>query len=62
MGGNHELPSDPSVPLAVNQGTPAVLSDGGCDFSKAIAALAKVVVPPPGASKQAKRRLSLARS
>lgn len=59
---NHELPSDRSVPVSVNQGTPAVLSDSGCDFAKAISALAKVVVTTPAAKPQAKRRLSLARS
>ena len=59
---NHELPSDRAVPLAVNQGTPAVISDSGCDFAKAIAALAKVVVPAPQPAKHEKRRLSLARS
>jgi pilus assembly protein CpaE len=62
-----EVPSDRIVPLCVNRGNPAVLAEPGCDFSKAIVALSKTLVPAaPGSSKkqpaQHRRRLSLARS
>jgi pilus assembly protein CpaE len=56
-----ELPSDRSVPLSVNQGSPVVLTDSGGDFAKAVTALAKELVAPPKTA-QKKRRLSLARS
>jgi hypothetical protein len=49
----------------VNQGNPAVLADPGCDFAKAMTALAKTVAQSPHAGKKKddkKRRLSLARS
>jgi pilus assembly protein CpaE len=36
-----DLPSDRAVPLAVNRGAPAVLSDGGAEFSRAIAKVAR---------------------
>jgi pilus assembly protein CpaE len=36
-----EVPSDRAVPLSVNRGTPAVLADSGCDFSRALRAMAK---------------------
>lgn len=58
---NLELPSDRAVPLSVNQGTPVVLADPGCDFAKAIGALAKSVLPQPEKASR-RRRLSLARS
>ena len=41
----HELPSDQTVPLTVNRGVPAVLSEPRCDFSRAVFALAKQVAP-----------------
>jgi pilus assembly protein CpaE len=56
-----ELPSDRSVPIAVNQGTPVVLSDSGSDFSKAIQSLAKTVLPQSAQAKK-QRRLSLAKA
>jgi pilus assembly protein CpaE len=56
-----EIPSDRGVPISVNQGNPAVLADPGCDFSKAIAGLARSVVAQPQA-KKGKRRMSLARA
>jgi pilus assembly protein CpaE len=58
-----EVPSDRAVPVSVNRGTPAVLSDPGSDFSKAMTAIAKGLVgPTPKVSaKQARKRLSLAR-
>jgi pilus assembly protein CpaE len=58
---NVEVPSDRGVPISVNQGSPAVLSDPGCDFAKAITALAKSVVQQPQPKRQ-KRRLSLAKA
>jgi pilus assembly protein CpaE len=59
-----EVPSDRSVPVSVNRGTPAVISDAGSDFSKAMTAIAKgLVAPEPKkAAKQARKRLSLART
>ena len=36
-----EVPSDRAVPLSVNRGTPAVVADSGCDFSRAVRAMAK---------------------
>jgi pilus assembly protein CpaE len=48
-----EVPSDRAVPLSVNRGTPAVISDPGAEFSKAIRSLAKALLTPP---KEAKRR------
>jgi pilus assembly protein CpaE len=56
-----EVPSDRAVPISVNQGSPAVLSDPGCEFAKAISALAKTVLQQPD-SKRQKRRLSLAKA
>jgi pilus assembly protein CpaE len=56
-----EIPSDRCVPISVNQGNPAVLADPGCDFSKAMTALARSLVTKPEA-KRSKRRLSLARA
>src|SRR3954466_13262895 len=41
----HELPLDRAVPLAVNRGTPVVLADTGCDFSRAMRELAHSLVP-----------------
>ena len=56
------IPSDRIVPIAVNRGTPAVLSEPGSEFAKALNELAIAVMTP--AEKQAKprKRLSLARS
>ena len=48
-----EVPSDRAVPLSVNRGTPAVISDPGAEFSKAIRSLTKALLTPP---KEAKRR------
>ncbi|MEP7334299.1 MAG: AAA family ATPase [Actinomycetota bacterium] len=49
-----EMPSDRAVPLAVNRGTPAVLAEAGCDFSRAIRAIAKGLLEP---EQEKKRRL-----
>jgi len=49
-----EVPSERDVPLSVNRGTPAVLSDPGCDFSRAVREIAKVLVPATAPQGQAK--------
>ena len=49
-----EMPSDRAVPLAVNRGTPAVLAEAGCDFSRAVRAIAKGLLEP---EQEKKRRL-----
>jgi pilus assembly protein CpaE len=41
-----EMPSDRAVPLAVNRGTPAVLAEAGCDFSRSIRSIAKGLLEP----------------
>ena len=41
-----EMPSDRAVPLAVNRGTPAVLAEAGCDFSRAVRSIAKGLLEP----------------
>jgi pilus assembly protein CpaE len=64
---SHELPSDQTVPLTVNRGNPAVLAEPRCDFSKAIFAVAKQLVPQartaaaPPVRKAPRRKLSLVR-
>jgi pilus assembly protein CpaE len=61
---SHELPSDQTVPLTVNRGTPAVLAEPRSDFSKAIFALAKQVAPQSKTAPAPKRHrnvLSLVR-
>ncbi len=47
-----EVPSDRAVPLSVNRGTPAVLADAGCDFSRAVRAMAKGLSEPEQAKKK----------
>jgi pilus assembly protein CpaE len=51
----HEVPSDRAVPLAVNRGNPAVLADGGADFSSAVKKMAKALVAEPQQQRKAKR-------
>jgi pilus assembly protein CpaE len=53
----HEVPSDRAVPLSVNRGNPAVLSDGGSDFSSAIKKVAKSLVAQPEKQKKHRRGL-----
>ena len=53
-----EIPSDRAVPLAVNRGNPAVLSDAGCDFSRGVRDMAKGLLVPDKA-KARKRWLGL---
>jgi pilus assembly protein CpaE len=59
----YEVPSDRAVPLSVNRGQPAVISETGSDFAKAINAMAKGVMQD-GEQKQTSRRFlpSLARA
>jgi pilus assembly protein CpaE len=59
---NAEIPSDRTVPVSVNRGTPAVISEPGSDFSKAMVALSKTVMSSEQRAKRSKKRLSLARS
>jgi pilus assembly protein CpaE len=56
-----EVPSDRAVPLAVNRGNPAVLADGGADFSSAIKKMAKAIVTPEK-PKKARRGLFAGRA
>src|SRR5213592_3076647 len=58
MGVRHEVPSDRSVPIAVNRGNPAVLSDSKADFSRAVRAMAKQLVADQAAAKQKKSFLA----
>jgi pilus assembly protein CpaE len=37
------IPSDRAVPLSVNRGVPVVVADSGCDFSRGVRGLAKVL-------------------
>src|SRR5262249_45291424 len=41
----NEIPSERVVPISVNRGNPAVLAEPGSDYTKAVRALAKSVVP-----------------
>src|SRR6186997_2427359 len=52
---NFEVPSDRIVPLAVNRGNPAVVSDPKAEFSKAIRAMAKELVAAQAVAKQKKK-------
>jgi pilus assembly protein CpaE len=54
----YEVPSDRSVPIAVNRGNPAVLSDAKADFSRALRAMAKQLVASQAAAKQKKSFLA----
>jgi pilus assembly protein CpaE len=53
-----EIPSDRTVPLAVNRGNPAVLSDSKADFSRALRSMAKSLVAAQAAAKQKKSFLA----
>ncbi len=50
------VPSDRVVPIAVNRGNPAVLSDARADFSRAIRGVAKAVVPAEKPAGKSARR------
>ena len=41
---NFEVPSDRAVPLGVNRGAPPVDRRAGCDFARAIRAVAKALL------------------
>ncbi len=56
-----EVPSDRMVPISVNRGTPAVISEPGSDFAKAMNNLAKTVMTTEQDTKRSKKRMSLAR-
>jgi pilus assembly protein CpaE len=49
------VPSDHKVPLAVNRGTPLVVSDDRADFSRAIREMAKGLTPAEAAKTQKRR-------
>ena len=42
---SYEIPSDRAVPISVNKGAPAVLSEPGSDFARAINGMAKGIFP-----------------
>ena len=46
-----EIPSDRAVPLSVNKGAPAVVSEPGSDFSRAVDAMAKGMFPKEDAKR-----------
>jgi len=51
----YEVPSDRAVPLSVNKGAPAVLSEPGSDFARAIDAMAKGIFPKEEAKRSGLR-------
>jgi pilus assembly protein CpaE len=57
-----EIPSDRAVPVSVNKGAPAVLSDAGCDFARAIDAMAKGMFPKEEAKRGLRLRPSFAKA
>ncbi|MGZ4317222.1 MAG: AAA family ATPase [Gaiellaceae bacterium] len=59
---SHQVPSDRAVPIGVNRGKPVVLDDDSAEFSRALRALAKSIVPKPGAKKQQQQRKRLFRA
>ncbi len=60
---HYEVPSDRAVPLSVNKGAPAVLSDPGSDFARSIEAMAKGIFPKEEAKRGTSRlRPSFARA
>jgi pilus assembly protein CpaE len=50
------VPSDRSVPIAVNRGNPAVLADARADFSRSLREMAKAIVPAEVAAGKGSRR------
>jgi pilus assembly protein CpaE len=54
----YEVPSDRSVPIAVNRGNPCVLADTKADFSRAVRSMAKQLVAAQAAAKQKKSFLA----
>jgi pilus assembly protein CpaE len=51
------VPSDRAVPIAVNRGNPAVLSETRADFSRAIREMSKAIVPAETDAAKAGRRM-----
>jgi pilus assembly protein CpaE len=47
----YEIPSDRAVPLSVNKGAPAILSEPGSDFARAVNAMAKGMFPKEAAKR-----------
>jgi pilus assembly protein CpaE len=58
----YEIPSDRAVPVSVNKGAPAVLSDPGSDFARAIDAMAKGIFPKEEAKRGLRLRPSFAKA
>ena len=60
----YEVPSDRAVPLAVNRGNPAVVSDPKADFSRAVREMAKSLQPaePTQSKKKGWRSKSMAKA
>jgi pilus assembly protein CpaE len=60
----YEIPSDRAVPLAVNRGNPAVVSDPKADFSRAVREMAKSLQPaePANGKKKGWRSKSMAKA
>jgi pilus assembly protein CpaE len=52
-----EIPSDRAVPLSVNRGAPAVMSDAGAEFSKAVRTMTKQLLAPPKEARKGRRLL-----
>jgi len=52
-----EIPSDRAVPLSVNRGAPAVISDAGAEFSKAVRTMTKQLLAPPKEARKGRRLL-----
>jgi pilus assembly protein CpaE len=60
---HYEVPSDRAVPISVNKGAPAILSDPGSDFSRSIDSMAKGLFPKEEAKRSGARlRPSFARA
>jgi pilus assembly protein CpaE len=57
-----EVPSDRAVPLAVNRGVPAVVADGGSDFSRAVRSMSKGLLVPTHERKSKRRMFALSRA
>lgn len=58
----YEVPSDRAVPLAVNRGAPAVLSEPGSDFAKAIREIARTLFAVEATRKRGRILAALARA
>jgi pilus assembly protein CpaE len=58
----YEVPSDRAVPLSVNKGAPAILSEPGSDFARAIDSMAKGIFPKEETKRGLRLRPSFARA